>query len=113
MPVPKKILIGTQSWEVIERSRRVDAALNEDDYGYTLSKENRIVIDADLTDSRKRQTLFHEIMHAVRFTFGGYPTPKKSDDIDVWEHYFIGMYEEGLLLVLQTNPELLEFLLEK
>jgi hypothetical protein len=44
---------------------------------------------------------------------GGYPTPKKTDDVDVWEHYFIGMYEEGLLLTLQTNPELLEFLLEK
>jgi hypothetical protein len=36
--------------------------------------------------------------------------PRKSDDFETWEHYFIGVYEETLLIVLRDNPELLEYL---
>ena len=55
---------------------------------------------------------FHEILHAVRMVFDTSIKPKKSDDFEAWEHYFIGIYEEGVLLVLNNNPDLLAYFTE-
>jgi Zn-dependent peptidase ImmA (M78 family) len=113
MDMPKRIVVGTQIWKVIERNRNTDGMLSEDNYGYTLHKENTIVVDAHIASSRKKQTLLHEIFHAIRYTFGGTHVPKKETDVEIWEHYFIGLYEEGMLVVLRDNPDLLSYLLEK
>jgi hypothetical protein len=59
----------------------------------------------------KRVTLFHELLHAIKITFGGSYQPGKGTSFDEFEHYFIGLYEEPVILMLQDNPELLEFLL--
>jgi hypothetical protein len=40
----------------------------------------------------------------------GMPRPNKEDDFETWEHYFIAMYETGLLSVLKDNPKLVEWL---
>jgi hypothetical protein len=112
MDIPKRVVIGTQVWKISERSRTQDYTLNDDSFGYTLNKENTIVIDSQIVKSRKQQTLIHELFHAIRYSFGNPATPKKTEDIDTWEHYFIGMYEEGMLLVLRNNPEVLSYLLE-
>ena len=113
MELPKQVRIGTQVWKIVQRSRTNDGMLGEDNFGYTLNKENVIVIDSQIAPSRKKQTLMHEILHAIRFTFGNPNTPKKTEDIDVWEHFFIASYEEGLLLVIRDNPNVLAYLLEK
>jgi hypothetical protein len=109
---PTTIRIGTQVWKVIEKPRKGDLSLSEDSFGYTLNRENIIVLDSGMSPSRKRQTLLHEVLHAIRFSFGNPVTPRKTDEAEIWEHYYIAMYEEGMLLVLRDNPELLEFLLE-
>ena len=36
--------------------------------------------------------------------------PKKNADYDEWEHYFIGIYENAILMILDDNPELVEWL---
>lgn len=113
MPLPKEVVLGTQTWEVVERNRNKDGMLSEENYGYTLHKENLIVIDSAIAESRKKQTLFHELLHALRFTYGNPATPKKGDDTDVWEHYFIGIYEEGIILMFRDNPHLVEYLMGK
>jgi hypothetical protein len=59
----------------------------------------------------KRVTLFHELLHAIKITFGGSYQPGKGTSFEEFEHYFIGLYEEPVILMLQDNPELLEFLL--
>jgi hypothetical protein len=59
----------------------------------------------------KRVTLFHELLHAIKITFGGSFQPGKATSFDEFEHYFIGLYEEPVILMLQDNPELVEFLL--
>lgn len=115
--MPTKIQIGTQDWTIIERSSNIDDALSSSAYGYTLDRSSTIVIDADATPSRKRQTLLHELLHAIRFSMGNPTTPSTNDDevkaTEAWEHYFIGIYEEGLLLTLRSNPDILDYLLSK
>lgn len=111
--MPKKIQIGSQIWTVELRNRKQDNTLTEDSFGYTMHRENLIIIDATASLSRQKQTLVHELFHAIRFTFGNPVTPKKSDDVDLWEHYFIAMYEEGFLLVLRDNPALITYLTKK
>ena len=105
--------MGTQDWTIVEHTSKEDGMLYEDNYGYTLERRNMIVIDKDASDSRKKQVLVHEILHAIRFTFftGNKMAPKLS--FEDTEHYFIGMYEETLLMVLQDNPPLVEYLLDK
>lgn len=115
--MPTKIQIGTQTWTVIERSSQLDDSLSSSAYGYTLDRSSVIVIDVDATPSRKRQTLLHELLHAIRFSMGSPITPTPNDDesktTEAWEHYFIGIYEEGLLLTIRNNPELLQYLLSE
>jgi hypothetical protein len=111
MSIPKKIKVGSQWFDVIERSRRDDGMLNDSTYGYTLDQENLIVIDSDISHSRQQLTLWHELMHAARNVYDTSVQPKKSDNFDIWEHYFIGIWEESLLVLLRDNPELSTYLL--
>lgn len=112
MKTPTKVKIGSQIFRIVERSRHDDGMLHDDTYGYTLDTENLIVIDASIAPSRKRVTLFHELMHATRLVYDTSVTPKKSDPLDVWEHFFIGIWEESLLVLIRDNPELIEWLLQ-
>jgi hypothetical protein len=106
-----KIKIGAQEYEVVERSRQQDGMLNDGSYGYTLDGGNIIVIDKDIAISKKQVTILHEVLHAIRFNNDLLPKPKKKDDFDEWEHYFIGLYEGNLLAVLKDNPQLVEWLI--
>lgn len=109
--IPKKIMIGTQEWAVVEHTSKEDGMLYEDSYGYTLERMNMIVLDKEASASRKRQVLMHEILHAIRFTFftGSKMAPKLN--FEDTEHYFIGMYEETLLMVFKDNPDLVKYFL--
>jgi hypothetical protein len=84
-----------------------------------LQKSNFIVIDKNCPASRKRQTLFHELFHAVRFSNGSSGIKPdmeniQSDDvIYTWEHYFIAMYEDTMLSVLRDNPSVTAYLLSE
>ena len=109
--IPKTIKVGTQVWTIVEHTSKEDGMLYEDNYGYTLERRNMIVLDKDASDTRKKQVLMHEILHAIRFTFFTGNKMNSKLSFEDTEHYFIGMYEETLLMVLKDNPELLEYLL--
>jgi len=111
MLLPKSVKIGTQIWDITEQKRKHNSDFAEGVYGFTIDKDNTIVLDADMSRSVRRVTLFHEVMHAIRFTFGGSHKPHKSTSYDDWEHYWIGLMEEPMLLVLRENPDLLNYLL--
>lgn len=107
--LPSSVRIGSQVWSVSEVKRK-----NQPDgehYGFTNDKDASITIDSELPLGLKRVTLLHEILHAIRFTFGGSFSPSKNTSFEEWEHYWIGLYEEPLVMVLRDNPELVEFLL--
>ena len=113
MSVPKKIKIGPQSWTVVERLRDADGMLDEGSYGYTLPNSNIIVLDVSLPMSKKRAVMIHELMHAIRLQYDPAPKPGKEAEVDEWEHFFIGVWDNGLLGVLRDNPRLVEWLVEK
>ncbi len=115
--VPTKIKIGAQDWTIIERDRADDGFIADDAYGYTLQKTNVIVLDKHCPPSRKRQTLFHELFHAIRYSNGSSGIKPDMENIQpdeiilTWEHYFIAMYEDTMLLVLRENPAVSDYLL--
>jgi hypothetical protein len=117
--LPTKIKIGSQDWTVEERSKNIDGMLNDGNYGYTIQEGNIIVVDKAANPSRKRQVLFHELFHAVRFSSGSSGIKPNMDDvqpnevIDIWEHYFIAMYEDAFLTIIRDNPDVTSYLLSK
>jgi hypothetical protein len=104
--LPEIIQIGAQEFTISQRSKKEDGMLNEGAYGYTLETENLIVIDADIHVSKKRVTVIHEIMHAIRLINDSPIKPKKEDEFEDVEHYFISMWEANLIQVLRDNPKL-------
>lgn len=115
--VPSKVKIGAQSWTIIERDRADDGYIADDAYGYTLQKTNVIVLDKHCPPSRKRQTLFHELFHAIRYSNGSSGIKPDMENIQpdeiigTWEHYFIAMYEDTMLNILRENPAVMDYLL--
>ena len=107
----KSIKVGPQKFDIIQRDPKEDGMLNDGAYGYTLDNKNVIVLSSYLSNGKEKVTMLHEILHAVRMSNDGMPRPSKDDDFECWEHYFIAMYETGLLAVLKDNPKLVEWLL--
>lgn len=111
MKIPKQIKIGHQIWIIREQKRKDDTSVQDGHYGYTQDKDAQITIDAEMPETLKRVTLLHELLHAIRFTFAGSFKPAKGTEYEEWEHYWIGLYEEPLVMLLRDNPELAEYLL--
>ena len=112
MKMPSSVKVGTQIFTISEHTRKEDALLNDGNYGYTQDQHNRIVIDKDMAKSKKQTTVMHEVLHACWMVWDTSVRPKDDDTFETWEHYFIGVYEGGLLLLLKENPELSAWLLE-
>lgn len=112
MKLPKTVLVGSQPYSIVERDQESDGMLGES-YAYTLPDSNLIVMRRSLPDSRKRQILIHELMHALVFTFGRNDRVEKNESFDDWEHHFITLTNEPLLMLLRDNPDLVEFLLHE
>jgi Zn-dependent peptidase ImmA (M78 family) len=104
------IKIGAHNFAVQQRAKSEDGMLNDGNHGYTLETNNLIVIDKNLSQSKKQVVLLHELLHAIRFANDGMPKPRKKDEFEEWEHYFISLYESNLLAVLKNNPHLVEWL---
>jgi hypothetical protein len=111
--LPKSVKIGAQVFNIEERDPKKDGMLNDGSYGYTLDGKNLIVVDSTIHITKKQVTLLHEIMHAARMVWEN-PTskPGKNAGHDDWEHYFIGVWETSLLLIMRENPKLMEWLLK-
>lgn len=112
MKMPTSIKVGAQVFTIVERSKKEDGMLNDDSYAYTLDAKNLIVMDKDIPISKKQSTVFHELMHATRMVFENPIKPRKNMEYEEWEHHFIGIWEQSLLLVLRDNPDLVDWLLE-
>jgi Zn-dependent peptidase ImmA (M78 family) len=110
--IPKSVKIGAQVFDILERTKKQDSLLAEGNYGYTRDEVNLIVVDSELPLSKKKVTLLHEILHAARMVFELSVKPADKSSFDDWEHYFISIYEQSLLMVLQENPEIVKWLIK-
>lgn len=109
--IPKIVMIGTQAYEIVEHKRKHDSELTDGSYGYTIDRDNTIVIDGEMPIGMKRVTLFHELLHAIRYIYGGSYRPRKDTTYEEWEHYWVGLYEEPFMLMMRNNPEVVAFFL--
>jgi|688.fasta_scaffold1251107_1 hypothetical protein len=111
--LPSRVKIGPQTYKIEFRDPAKDGMLNDGSHGYTLDMGNLIVVSKTIDLSKQRITLLHEILHACKFVFEGYSGGKKEiTDQEELEHYYIAIYENALIMVLQDNPDLIEWLSE-
>lgn len=106
---PKSVRIGPQTFKIEFRDPANDGMLNDGNVGYTVDAGNLIVVSDKISASKQQITLFHEILHAMRMIFEN-GMPKKGASYEEWEHYFIGIYENSILMMIRDNPELVEWL---
>lgn len=68
--IPKKLKVGSVDYEV----KRVEHCGNNDDFGFWRPQEIIEIANQaggyEVSESKKMQTLLHEITHAVLFTMG-------------------------------------------
>ena len=110
--LPSKVKVGPQVYKIEFRDPAKDGMLNDGSHGYTLEAGNLIVVAKTIDISKQRVTLLHEILHACKFTFENTAGKRELSEIEDMEHYYIGIYENSLLMVMQDNPELIEWLME-
>jgi len=79
--IPKSVKIGAQTFDIFERTKKQDTFLAEGNYGYTRDEAYELPV-----------------------------RPKDKASFDDWEHYFIGIYETSLLMIMKENPGLLKWL---
>lgn len=106
MEIPNEIKILGEKW-MISSVDSIEAIPNEDGsefLGETRCKANIIKIRNDLSPYRERQTLLHEILHAMLYVLGRYEIWDSEDDIQAMA--------TGLLNLLRDNKELVEFLMK-
>lgn len=107
---PDRVKIGAQIWAIDYRTRAEDGMLNDGCYGYTLEPSNLIVIEYGIPLNKQQSTVIHEILHAARMTFDNTGRPAKKAEFLELEHFFIGVWEQALLQIIQDNTGLLLWL---
>lgn len=110
MSAPEQVKVGHQTYQIIYRKRSEDGMLSDGNYGYILDDSNSIIIDADSPINKQQTTLWHEIFHAARMVFDTGARPAAEAEFEDTEHYFIGLWEAPLLIVIKDNPELVLWL---
>lgn len=103
MTPPALLKISHHDWRV--RPGRVKAPEGEFWYGVTRRKKTRIDFDDTVSPSQQRDTLLHEVLHAI---LTDSPFRLSNDD----EERAIRAVTPGLLAALRDNPDLVKFLLE-
>lgn len=116
MKLPTEVYLGIQVFDIQFRDRNKDGMLSDEStLGYTLDQQSLIVIDSTLAVSKQRVTLMHELMHAAYMVFGGPTHPDTKATVETWEHHFIGVWENSILMMLTDprNKELTDWLFEQ
>jgi hypothetical protein len=103
VPLPSRIKVGYMNVRTSERP-----SLQHEDLGklqglWSLGKLSpNIVIEKELSLTIKKQTLLHELFHALDYMFN---TNLKENQID--------LLATGILTLLTENPKLVSYLLQK
>jgi len=96
--IPDKVKIGWQTYKIIEIEPKEDLiTASERFYGQILYDKSKILLKADVSEEQKRNTLLHEIIHAVDEAYNIELSEKQVDTLG-----------NALMAVFIDNPDLKE-----
>jgi hypothetical protein len=104
---PSRITVGPFPFVVLtdpKQVAKVRRRARDGRLGETDTTQLQIMVDAELPSAQVRDTVPHEVLHAVTWTVGGW---RKGDD----EDGYIGRVTSILLDTLRRNPELVAYLM--
>ena len=99
---PSEVRVGPYLFTIEYRDEVSDS--EPDLYGLTIPRDQRIIISSRQTDQCERDTLLHEVLHAVFYASGLFK------EVDNEERVVTGV-STWLLMILRENPVLARFLL--
>jgi hypothetical protein len=102
-PIPGAVKVG-QSIYTVHRKRTLDS---DDKLGLTQARKSRILISKDQSTSAARDTLLHEVLHAVCWE-SGLCHVLGIEDVD--EERMIRILTPALLGVIRDNTDLMDYL---
>lgn len=103
VPLPSVIFLGAADYEVKEKK-------HFDLLGETLNDDALIKIKVKQAAATKRDTMLHEVLHAICWLSGYSHNNGLNHDS---EEALVRTFTPWLLAALRDNPDLLAFLLEK
>lgn len=101
MKLPKTIKIGPYDYKIVHKKIREGEAC----VGDFCSTRSRIRVTTGMNDIRTVETLLHEVLHAVYYSFNiGHGLDEAA------EENIISLVSTGLAATLRDNPEFAEVL---
>lgn len=100
MKLPETICIGYQDIEVIETD------FPEGQQGVYISEKSQIRIQEGLSIRENLNTILHECLHAIIYSYGAKSRFKDDED----EEKFVEVIGNGLTEVLSRNPALVKWM---
>lgn len=111
MKLPSKVKINTYTYTISEEDEPTSSKIPDQAvWGFCDWTKQEIVIRKGCTTERKRNTLLHEIMHAVFESVHANPSSMRADEI---EEYFVVHGAPILVDVLRDNPAVVKYLVSK
>lgn len=108
MSTPTSVRVGPYTYVVkvdADRIKELEKESNTDLYGITTHGHLEIALQPDVADMVLRETLLHEVLHAVLFNTG------ISDRMtDKAEEHLVRALSPALFSLLRENPELVRYL---
>jgi hypothetical protein len=98
--LPRTVYLGAADYDMREKKRL-------DLLGETLNHDTRIHIKADQSPPCKRDTVLHEVLHAIVF-LSGYSHDMTTEG----EEALVRTLTPWLLAALRDNPDLVTYLLD-
>lgn len=111
---PRDIKVGPFVFNIVwdgAELRRLDRIDGRDSFGMTLMDRQRIVIEDARPLQALQNTLLHEILHAVVWTYD-IPMPYQDEEHKM-EESFICRFDSPFLLLMKENPQVFAWLVLK
>lgn len=116
MKRPQYVDIGPYRWDITYDKTGLElkhlARLGVGDvHGLTIHSELRIIIEDGLNDQFLKDTVLHEILHALCYTHNiDVPFSMEEKDRDEREEKLVAALSTALLDVMQRNPHIFKWL---
>ena len=106
---PRIVRVGPHKYDIVFDK---EACVAANVVGVCLNDDARIILDPGLADTMKRETLLHELLHAVWYQT---PLDRRYDDDapDSVGEEIVYTLASRLLSLLRDNPKLVEYLTQE